>query len=165
MGAKNNQLGYCRAQISRQSVTKKELASFNSRGFRDRSKAANLFYNRMTFGVEVVSIQQTHFVYDADVRMLSSNFAVYSAYGDQLARVKRTMAAKWTLTLPMRVWGSSSCGSLRLMLPGGACLVFTSVRAVPDGSVTLSLSGGLECHPGSPRDRGRELAETTWIQC
>lgn len=60
--------------------------------------ASNLFCNLMTFGVEVVSIQQRHFVCDAD-RVLSSDFVVYSAYGNQLARdlfllVKRTMAAK-----------------------------------------------------------------------
>lgn len=40
----------------------------------------------MSFGIDVAVIQKTHFVCDIDAHVLSSDFVVYSAYGDQLAR-------------------------------------------------------------------------------
>lgn len=63
-----------------------KLASLNVRGLRDRSKAVGLLCDLLSFGVDVAVIQETNFVCDVDAHVLSSNFVVYSAYRDQLAR-------------------------------------------------------------------------------
>lgn len=39
----------------------------------------------MSIGVDVTTIQETHFVCDINAHVLSSNFVIYSAYMDQLA--------------------------------------------------------------------------------
>lgn len=53
----------------------------------------------MSFDVDVAAILERHFVCDVVARVLSSDFIVYSAYGNQLARpvsllVKRSLRVR-----------------------------------------------------------------------
>ena len=75
-----------------------KLASLNARGLRDLGKTARLLRDLLSFGVDVATIQETHFVCEADSRVLSNDFVVYSAYGNRQARgvsllVKRSLDA------------------------------------------------------------------------
>lgn len=52
-----------------------------------------------SFGVDIAVIQETHFVLNVDVGVLSNDFLVYSAYGVRRARgvsllIKRTLDEK-----------------------------------------------------------------------
>lgn len=79
-------------------------------GNRDRSKAAHTLRDLLSFGVYVVLIQETDCVCEVDVRALSSDYVICSAYGDQLARnvslrVKRTLGARVDLVhVDLGVW-------------------------------------------------------------
>ena len=53
------------------------------RGLRDSSKCTRLLGELKTLGVDVVAVQETHFPYDADCRVLESDFNVFSAYGSR----------------------------------------------------------------------------------
>lgn len=69
------------------------------RGLRERSKAARLLRDLLSFGVDVVAIQETRFVCDVDASVVSNEIVVYSAYGSRRVRgvsllVKRCLDAK-----------------------------------------------------------------------
>ena len=74
------------------------LASLNARGMRDRSHASRVLRDLLSLNVDVAAIEETHFVCEADERVLSGDYVVFSAYGDRLARgvsllVKRSLDA------------------------------------------------------------------------
>lgn len=52
-----------------------KLAGLNVKGLRDRSNCARLIFDLRSFGVDVVEIQETHFVWNVDSSLLSNNFA------------------------------------------------------------------------------------------
>lgn len=55
-----------------------KLACLNARGLKDQNKATRLLCDLLSFGVDVVAIEETHFVCDVDACVLSSNFVVVS---------------------------------------------------------------------------------------
>lgn len=64
-----------------------KLSCLNAKSLGDRSKAARLTHDLLSFGVDVAVIREIHFVCDVDVCVLSSNFFfIYSVYRDRLAR-------------------------------------------------------------------------------
>lgn len=58
----------------------------NALGLKDQIKAARLLRHLLTFGIVVAAIQETHFIWEVDARVLPSNFVVYSVYGNRLAK-------------------------------------------------------------------------------
>lgn len=62
------------------------LACLNVKELRDRIKVSHLLYDLLSFGVDVIAIQETYFVSDVDTSVLSCDFIVYSTYRDRLAR-------------------------------------------------------------------------------
>lgn len=60
-----------------------KLASLNVRGLKDSDKLS-VCCVILSFEVDVTEIQETHFVCDVGACMLSSDFVVYSAYGNKL---------------------------------------------------------------------------------
>jgi len=64
------------------------LASLNARGLRDTSNASRLREELRSLGVDVAAVQETHFISDADGRVLGGNhlYEVYSAFGDLCGR-------------------------------------------------------------------------------
>lgn len=76
-----------------------KIASLNVNGLKDQGKATRLLCDLLLFSVDVTAIEETHFVCRVDAHVLPSDFVVYSAYGDRLARdvsllVKHTLDAK-----------------------------------------------------------------------
>ena len=61
------------------------VASLNARGVRDASKCAHLLAKLSKLCVEVAAVQETHFICEADFRVLKDDFAVYSAFGSHLS--------------------------------------------------------------------------------
>ena len=59
------------------------LATLNVRGLRDPSKYARLLGELKYLSVDVAALQETHFICDADCRVLESDFYVFSAYGSR----------------------------------------------------------------------------------
>ena len=51
------------------------------RGLRDSSKCARLLAELKNLIVDVVAVQETHFICAADSRALENDFNVFSAYG------------------------------------------------------------------------------------
>lgn len=83
------------------------LACLNARGLRDWDKAARLFRDLLSFGVDVTTIEETQFVCETDACVLSSEFVVHSGYGDQRDKgvfllVKRTLGTKMDVSMSMR---------------------------------------------------------------
>ena len=62
------------------------LASLNARGLRDRSHAVRVLRDLLHLKADVITLQETHFVCQADERVLTDDFVVYSAYGDRHSR-------------------------------------------------------------------------------
>lgn len=61
-------------------------AYLNARGLSDSGKSARLLSDLLSFGVDLAAIKKTHFVCEqAKVSVLSSEYVVYLAYGDQRA--------------------------------------------------------------------------------
>ena len=74
------------------------LASLNVRGLRDRGRASRVLRDLLHLKADVITLQETHFVCQADERVLADDFVVYSAYGDRTSRgvsllVKRSLGA------------------------------------------------------------------------
>ena len=61
------------------------LASLNVRGLRDSSKSVRLLDELKNLCVDVAAVQETHFTYDADCRVLEIDFNVFSAYGSRVS--------------------------------------------------------------------------------
>ena len=59
------------------------VASLNARGLRDASKCAHLLAELSNLCVNVTAVQETHFVCEADCRVLKDDFVVYSAFGSR----------------------------------------------------------------------------------
>ena len=57
------------------------LATLNVRGLRGSSKCAHLLAELKNIRVNVATVQETHFIYTADCRLLENDFNVFSAYG------------------------------------------------------------------------------------
>lgn len=101
----------------------------------------------------MAAIMEIHFVCDVDARVLSTDFVIYSAYGDQLIRhvtflVKRALSAILDFVdvdvVVGRYFGSDLSGICDQQ-SDGACLTFPSVGSVSGGFVALN--GELECRP------------------
>ena len=56
------------------------LATLNVRGLRDSSKCARLLAELKNIRVDVAAVQETHFIFYADCRVLEGGFNVFSAY-------------------------------------------------------------------------------------
>ena len=74
------------------------LASLNARGLRDRGRASRVLRDLLNLKADVVALQETHFVCQADERVLADDYVVFSAYGDRHSRgvsllVKRSLGA------------------------------------------------------------------------
>ena len=74
------------------------LATFNVRGIRCRSKASRVVRDLVSLKVDIAAIQETHFVCDGDCQVLVNDYDVYSAYGNTYSRgisllVSRTLSA------------------------------------------------------------------------
>jgi len=74
------------------------LSSLNARGLRDRGRASRVLGDLLNLKVDVAALQETHFVCQADERVLTDDYFVFSAYGDRNARgvsllVKRSLGA------------------------------------------------------------------------
>lgn len=120
------------------------------RGLRDQSKVACLFCDLLSFGVDVAVIQEKS-VCSVDAWVLSSDFLVYSAYGDQLARGV-SLLVKHILSMRRQVW----------LIEGDIAVSNNS-----GGFVMLSLKVGLECCPG-PQDSvwgvaAMRLGDQSWL--
>ena len=61
------------------------LATVNVRGQRGPSKCARLLGKIKNPSVDVAAVQETHFICDADSRVLESDFNVFSAYGSRIS--------------------------------------------------------------------------------
>ena len=59
------------------------LATLNVRGLRDPSKCARLLGELKNLRVEIAAVQGTHFICDADCRVLEGDFNIFSAYGSR----------------------------------------------------------------------------------
>lgn len=59
-----------------------KLAWLNARGLRDRANPARLLRYLLSFGGDVAVIEVMHFR-EADASVLSSDFVIYSSYGEQ----------------------------------------------------------------------------------
>ena len=59
------------------------LATLNARGLRDPSKCAHLIGELSNLCINVAAVQETHFIYAADCRVLENDFGVFSAYGSR----------------------------------------------------------------------------------
>ena len=59
------------------------LTTLNVRGLRDPSKCARLLDELKNLRVYIAAVQETHFICDADCRVLESDFNVVSAYGSR----------------------------------------------------------------------------------
>ena len=59
------------------------LATLNVRGLRDLGKCARWLGELKNHSVDVAGVQETHFICDADCRVLESDFNVFSAYGSR----------------------------------------------------------------------------------
>lgn len=75
-----------------------KIASLNAKDLRDGSKAACLHRDLLSFGLDVVTIQET--LCEVDARVLSNGYVVFSAYADKRARdisllVMRTLDARF----------------------------------------------------------------------
>ena len=57
------------------------VASLNVRRLRDPSKCARLLGEFSNFCVNVAAMQETHFTYTEDCRVLEGDFVVFSAFG------------------------------------------------------------------------------------
>ena len=55
------------------------LAGVNMRGLRDLSKCAHLLGDILIICVDVITVQETHFICTADSRVLENNFVIFSA--------------------------------------------------------------------------------------
>ena len=74
------------------------LATMNVRGLRDPSRASAFLQDLRAHHVDVAAVQETHFVCEADGRLIANDFIVHSSYGDRDSRgvsllVKRTLGA------------------------------------------------------------------------
>ena len=78
------------------------LATLNVRGPRDPSKCTRLLGELKNLGVDVASVQATHFTCGADCRVLESDFNVFSAYGSRYLDA----AMMLMLTLFLQVTGA-----------------------------------------------------------
>ena len=61
------------------------VASLNARGLRDASKCAHLLSDLLNLCVDVTAVQETHFICEADCRVLKNDFVVYSAFSSHLS--------------------------------------------------------------------------------
>ena len=61
------------------------IASLNARGLMDASKCAHLLAELSNLCVDVAAVQETHFICEADCRVLKDDFVVYSAFGSHLS--------------------------------------------------------------------------------
>ena len=59
------------------------LATLNVRGLKDRSKCTRLLGQLKNLGVDVAAVQETHFPFGVDCRVLECDFNVFSAYGSR----------------------------------------------------------------------------------
>ena len=57
------------------------FATLNVMGQRDSSKCMRLLAELKKLGVDIAAVQETHFTFGADCRVLESDFNVFSAYG------------------------------------------------------------------------------------
>ena len=57
------------------------IANLNARGLRDASKCAYLLSDLSNLCNDVAAVQETHFICEADCRVLGNDFVVYSAFG------------------------------------------------------------------------------------
>ena len=56
------------------------LSTLNVRGLRDSSKSTHLLGELKNLGVDVATVQETHFTCGADSWVLESDFNIFSAY-------------------------------------------------------------------------------------
>ena len=56
------------------------IASCNMRGLRDPSKCAHLLCELSNISVDVVAVQETHFICTKDCQVLEGDFVVFSAF-------------------------------------------------------------------------------------
>ena len=59
------------------------IASVNARGLRDASKCARLLAEHSNLCRNTAAVQETHFVCEADCRVLEGDFVVFSAFGSR----------------------------------------------------------------------------------
>ena len=59
------------------------VASLNARGLRDVSKCSHLLAELSNLCVNVAAVQETHFICEADCRVLKDDFVVYSAFSSR----------------------------------------------------------------------------------
>ena len=59
------------------------LKTLNARELRDPSKCARLLGELSNISVDLVAMQETHFICTADCRVLENDYAVLSAYGSR----------------------------------------------------------------------------------
>ena len=59
------------------------LPTLNVRGLRDSGQCARLLAELLNLGVNVATVQETHFICAADCQVPAKNFAVFSAYGSR----------------------------------------------------------------------------------
>ena len=62
------------------------ICTLNTRGLRDSSRAARLLRSLIEFQIDVVALQETHFVSSVDERVFRNDYFVFSSYGTTSGR-------------------------------------------------------------------------------
>ena len=134
------------------------LATFNVRGIRCRSKAARVVRDLVSLKVDIAAIQETHFVCDGDCQVMVNDYDVYSAYGNTYSRgisllVSRTLSAsvnvvhagedgrRLLLMLPLIAVRFSDCRCLCSQFCCREGILFSTVGGLLSGSGTVSSNG------------------------
>ena len=135
-------------------------------GLRDPSKCARLLDELKNLRVDVTAVQETHFICDADFRVLENDFNVFSAY-DSRSSAGVSLLVGRSLDADVDVVFASDRGRLvvanvavksfkfRLVVvyaPNIAAervFFFSSVGTVPGGFEAASLNEWLEWDPWS----------------
>ena len=58
-----------------------KVASLKARGLRDPNKCVRLLGKLLNLSVDINAVQETHFTYTEDCRVLEDDFVVFSAFG------------------------------------------------------------------------------------
>ena len=141
------------------------LATLNVRGLRDLSKCTRLLGELKNLGINVAAVQETHFICNADFRVLESDFNVFSAYGSSTSvgvslLVGRSVDADVDVFAGDRgrlVVADVAIKSLKFHLVAAYApniivervSFFRRLALVPERYKMASINGWLECDPWS----------------